>query len=180
MYGHRSGSFSWNSVRPELCILHSLYCKHLLSVSSPGGALKIRALVLIPYYISDTFLRYKVSLYVYVPMFNDAFHTTYMMSRAGDAGNLSFSTHITPLWRIVGADLSSTPSQPRHCIIESSAKGTRFSSTEFFFVTSRQAWFSPNSQYKRDGKGGKMFSYVGYRVPVVKQSYWRKRGAHFV
>jgi len=169
MYGHRSGSFSRNSVRPALCILHCLYCKHL-SVSSPVETLKIRALVLIPYYISDTFLQYKVSLYVYVPMFNDAFRTAYMVSRPGDAGNLSFSTHITPLWRVEGADLSSAPSQPRHCISASSAKGPRFCSTEFFLVTSRQAWFSPNSHYKRDGKGGKYFPMSDIESPLSNKA----------
>lgn len=56
MHGHRWRSFSRNSVRPALCILHSLYIKHLSSISSPGEALKIRALVLITYYISDMFL----------------------------------------------------------------------------------------------------------------------------
>jgi hypothetical protein len=152
--------------------LHCVFyipCKHL-SISSLGEALKIRALVLIPYYISDTFLQYRVSLNVYVPIFNDAFHTAYMMSRAGDAGNLSFSTHITPLCRLVGSDLSSAPSQPRHCISESSAKGPSFSSTEFFLVTSRQGWFSPNSHYKRDGKGGKCFPMSDIESPLSKKA----------
>jgi len=169
MYGHLSRSFSRNSVRPALCISHSLYCKHL-SISSPGEALKIRALLPIPYYMSDTFLQYRVSLNVYVPIFNDAFHAAYMMSRAGDAGNVSLSTHITPLWRLVGSDLSSAPSQPRHCISESSAKGPSFSSTEFFLVTSRQGWFSPNSHYKRDGKGGKCFPMSDIESPLSKKA----------
>jgi hypothetical protein len=88
------------------------------------------------------------------------------MSRAGDAGNVSFSMHSTPLWRPVGADLSSAPSQPRHCISKSSAKGPSFSSTEFFLLTSRQEWFSPNSHHKRDGKGRKCFPVSDIESPL--------------
>jgi len=92
------------------------------------------------------------------------------MSRAGDAGNLSFSMHITPLWRLVGADLSSAPSQPRHSISESSAKGHSFSSTKFFLVTSRRGWFSPIAIVNVMVKGEKCFPMSDIASPLSNKA----------
>jgi hypothetical protein len=91
----------------------------------------------------------RVSLKVYVPIFNDAFSTAYMISRPGDTGNLSLRRYDVYLVR------TSAVLSPDLGAVSTWVISVRLQLLQLRVLPCIQAdrpWASPSIRYERDGK----------------------------